>query len=97
MDYRHSADALENSPEAYEKLIADCLKGDSTNFSHWEEVAQSWHIVDLIRQTWDQEKTPIPLYDAGTMGPDCSFDLLQREGYHWVWTPDQWYKERGDL
>lgn len=31
----------------------DCLNGDPTNFSHWDEVAQSWHFVDQIRKVWD--------------------------------------------
>lgn len=54
LDFRQSAEMTENSPEAYEKLLLDCLNGDSTNFSHWDEVAQSWRIVDIIRHAWDK-------------------------------------------
>ncbi|WEG73868.1 glucose-6-phosphate dehydrogenase [Vagococcus intermedius] len=97
MDFRHSADTLDNSPEAYEKLILDCLKGDSTNFTHWDEVAQSWRIVDVIRHVWDQETTEFPNYASGTMGPQAAFDLLERDGFNWIWNPDEWYRERGQL
>ncbi|MGY3766503.1 glucose-6-phosphate dehydrogenase [Vagococcus vulneris] len=92
LDYRHSAEASENSPEAYEKLILDALKGDATNFTHWDEVASSWKVVDAIRQTWDKEIPNFPNYTAGTMGPECSFDLLEKDGKQWVWQPDEWYR-----
>ena len=97
LDYRHSQDNLYNSPEAYEKLILDCLKGDATNFTHWDEVANSWKIVDGIKETWEKETTPIPHYPAGSMGPECAFELLEKEGHKWIWEPDAWYKNQGLL
>lgn len=39
-----SAEETANNPEAYEKLILDCLNGDATNFTHWDEVASSWEL-----------------------------------------------------
>lgn len=97
LDYRHSAESLDNSPEAYEKLILDCLQGDGTNFTHWDEVAQSWRIVDVIRHAWDKETPDFPNYPSGTMGPQCAFDLLSRDGFEWIWHPDEWYREHGKL
>lgn len=85
LDFEHSAEALENSPEAYEKLILDCLKGDSTNFSHWEEVAQSWRIVDVVRRVWDKETADFPNYPSGSNGPKCSADLLAKDNAKWIW------------
>ena len=73
------------SPEAYERLILDCIEGDMTNFTHWEEVAASWKYVDMIRQTWDSEiAEEFPNYAAGSKGPIVSFELLEREGRKWV-------------
>jgi glucose-6-phosphate 1-dehydrogenase len=97
LDYRHSQENLYNSPEAYEKLILDCLKGDATNFTHWDEVANSWKIVDIIRETWDKGDVDFPNYSAGSMGPDCAFNLLAKENRQWIWHPDTWYKEQGLL
>lgn len=97
LDFRQSAEVTENSPEAYEKLILDALNGDGTNFSHWDEVAQSWEIVDRIRQTWDKTTPHFPNYNAGTMGPQAAFDLLAKNGHAWIWHPDEWYRERGKL
>lgn len=94
LDYRNTAEIIENSPEAYEKLVLDALKGDATNFTHWDEVSQSWHIVDVIRRAWDKQEADIPTYKAGTMGPEEAFDLIKRDDYDWVWKPDEWYRER---
>ena len=74
-----------NSPEAYERLILDCMEGDMTNFTHWEEVAASWKFVDRIRQAWDNEvSVQFPNYPAGSSGPQESFDLLAQDGRCWV-------------
>ena len=70
-----------SSPEAYERLILDCMEGDMTNFTHWEEVAASWKFVDRIRQAWDAESSvQFPNYPAGSSGPQESFDLLAQDG-----------------
>lgn len=95
LGYRHDAAILGNSPEAYEKLLLDVLHGDGTNFSHWEEVSRSWELIDVIRQAWDEAHQELPKYPAASMGPQEAFDLLEKDGRHWIWQPDQWYKERG--
>ena len=74
-----------SSPEAYERLILDCMEGDMTNFTHWEEVAASWKFVDRIRQAWDADSSvQFPNYPAGSSGPQESFDLLAQDGRCWV-------------
>lgn len=95
LDYRNSEELTSNSPEAYEKLLLDALNGDSTNFTHWDEVAQSWKIIDAVKFAWDQEPPcSIPLYPARTMGPAESTELLEKDGRTWVWQPEDWYKKR---
>lgn len=97
LDFRHDADALGNSPEAYEKLIYDVLNGDVTNFSRWQEVKASWTLIDKIVNTWQADKAPLHYYPAGSMGPVESFNLLKKYDTNWIWQPDVWYRERGLL
>ncbi|MCU9613802.1 glucose-6-phosphate dehydrogenase [Caldibacillus lycopersici] len=72
-----------NTPEAYEKLLFDCLRGDATNFTHWDEVALSWRFVDQISEVWANQKAPFPNYAAGTMGPKAADELLEKDGFFW--------------
>ena len=76
--------AIANSPEAYERLLLDCLNGDPTNFTHWKEVEQSWKFVDYIRQTWDNNSCQLFKYESGSMGPKESLELLERDGFEWI-------------
>ncbi|MGE6629414.1 glucose-6-phosphate dehydrogenase [Bacillus sp. NPDC077027] len=83
LDYQTNYNDIMNTPEAYEKLIHDCLLGDATNFAHWDEVALSWNFVDPISTHWSENKTLSPNYPAGSMGPKMADQLLEKDGYHW--------------
>ncbi|EIJ78781.1 glucose-6-phosphate dehydrogenase [Bacillus methanolicus PB1] len=73
-----------NTPEAYEKLLYDCLRGDATNFTHWDEVALSWSFTDKISEVWENTKeASFPNYEAGTMGPKAAAELLEKDGFFW--------------
>ncbi|SIS45940.1 glucose-6-phosphate dehydrogenase [Salimicrobium flavidum] len=83
LSYTHEAVNSVNTPEAYEKLLHDCMVGDTTNFSHWDEVSLSWRFVDRILKKWSKEEPDFPNYAAGTMGPQEADDLLEKDGFHW--------------
>lgn len=68
---------------AYERLIQDCIKGDSTNFTRWDEVALSWQFVDSITKAWNEKNIPLDRYEAGTMGPSSAYELVDKDGLHW--------------
>jgi glucose-6-phosphate 1-dehydrogenase len=50
LDYCHSCNALENIPEAYEKLLLDLLKSDRTLFTRWDEVETTWSLTETIKK-----------------------------------------------
>ncbi|MFC3040384.1 glucose-6-phosphate dehydrogenase [Virgibacillus xinjiangensis] len=72
-----------NTPEAYEKLLFDCMQGDTTNFTHWDEVANSWEYIDSILSAWSKQEPDFPNYNSGSMGPDEADKLLEKDGFHW--------------
>jgi glucose-6-phosphate 1-dehydrogenase len=84
MDFRYGSYFGIAPPEAYERLIADCILGDSTLFAREDEVMTSWKLLTPILQRW-QEVTPrdFPNYAAGTWGPLAAEHLLQQSGRHW--------------
>ncbi len=84
MDFCHNcADGL-NSPEAYERLLYDVMRGDSTLFTRWDEVEHSWRFVDQIAKWW-REQPEIPIYPSGSWGPKESDELLAKDGRRWLY------------
>ncbi|WP_312889048.1 glucose-6-phosphate dehydrogenase [Desertibacillus haloalkaliphilus] len=82
LDYSNNTIDNANTPEAYERLIYDCMIGDATNFTHWDEVYLSWKFIDAISAAWkDQEG--LHTYQAGEMGPKEAKQLLEKDGFHW--------------
>ena len=84
MDTSYANPGQGNTPEAYERLIYDILKGDATLFSRWDQVEAAWAVADQIIRYREQKKIQFPNYDAGSMGPIKAFELLARDGRSWV-------------
>jgi len=73
-----------NTPEAYERLIYDILRGDTTLFPRWDEIEAAWKFADQLIAFRDQQRFRFPNYDAGSWGPAKSFELLARDGREWI-------------
>jgi glucose-6-phosphate 1-dehydrogenase len=57
-------------PEAYERLIADALSGDSTLFLRSDETDEAWRLVDSLEHAWSMDGlSPLASYEAGGSGP----------------------------
>jgi glucose-6-phosphate 1-dehydrogenase len=70
-------------PEAYELLLYDALRGDSTFFANWKEVELSWKWVQPVLEAYEKDSLPLYPYVAGTMGPEASDRLLEVDGFKW--------------
>ena len=73
----------EKAIDAYEDLLLDVMKGDSSLFLRFDEVEYAWRIVDPILQTWAVERDFIPTYPAGSWGPAESRRLFEKEDQFW--------------
>ncbi|MDP4089332.1 MAG: glucose-6-phosphate dehydrogenase [Bacillota bacterium] len=83
MDFCQNCMAENNSPEAYERLIHDFIKGDTTLFTRWDEVDFSWRYVEEILRIWREEETDLRSYPSGSWGPEEAHRLLEKEGRKW--------------
>lgn len=83
MDFCQNCSMENDSPEAYERLIAEVIRGDSTLFTRWDEVEFSWKYVDDVTRIWRSENAQFPNYESGTWGPDAAHELLSRDGRQW--------------
>ncbi|HET9102144.1 MAG TPA: glucose-6-phosphate dehydrogenase [Solirubrobacteraceae bacterium] len=77
MEFRYGTSFLSESPEAYERLILDAMRGDATLFTRNDEIEALWAIVDPILTAWEHDtRTPVPQYESGSAGPAEADDLL---------------------
>jgi glucose-6-phosphate 1-dehydrogenase len=82
MEFLYGTAFLSQSPEAYERLIMDAMRGDATLFTRDDEVEAQWRICNPIVETWAKTPGPIPQYPAGSQGP-AEADELMEEGQKW--------------
>ncbi|HEY7562968.1 MAG TPA: glucose-6-phosphate dehydrogenase [Gaiellaceae bacterium] len=83
MDFLYGGAFRIGIPEAYERLILDCLLGDATLFTRADEVEEQWAIVDAMVAPWKRDRPRFPNYAAGSWGPPAADDLLHRDGRSW--------------
>ncbi|HEY1519503.1 MAG TPA: glucose-6-phosphate dehydrogenase [Solirubrobacteraceae bacterium] len=77
MEFRYGTSFLSESPEAYERLILDAMRGDATLFTRGDEIEALWGIIDPILTAWHEDTTsPVPQYPAGSAGPAEAEALL---------------------
>jgi glucose-6-phosphate 1-dehydrogenase len=83
MDFLYGGAFRTDLPEAYERLLLDCMRGDASLFTREDEVVEQWQIVDAIVAYWRRDRPSFPNYAAGTWGPASSDELIQRDGRSW--------------
>jgi glucose-6-phosphate 1-dehydrogenase len=83
MDFLYGGAFRTGLPEAYERLILDCLLGDATLFTRADEVEEQWAIVDAMVSPWKRDRPSFPNYAAGAWGPAAADELLHRDGRSW--------------
>jgi glucose-6-phosphate 1-dehydrogenase len=83
MEFHYGTSFMSESPEAYERLILDAMRGDATLFTRNDEIEALWGIVDPILTAWRQDtSSPLPQYPAGSSGPGEA-DALLDDGRQW--------------
>jgi glucose-6-phosphate 1-dehydrogenase len=83
MDFLYGGSFRVDLPEAYERLVLDCLNGDATLFTRADEVEEQWSLVDAMVAPWKRDRPQFPNYAAGTWGPHAADELLHRAGRSW--------------
>jgi glucose-6-phosphate 1-dehydrogenase len=83
MDFNYKEAFTQALPEAYERLLLDVLRGDSTLFMRSDELEAAWQFVTPILDHWQQQQVVPEPYRCGTWGPRAADALLQDDGRSW--------------
>lgn len=70
-------------PDAYERLLLDVLRGDSTLFMRSDELEAAWAFVTPVLNFWASNQLKPQPYDAGTWGPAGAQSLMASAGHTW--------------
>jgi glucose-6-phosphate 1-dehydrogenase len=84
MDFRYGSSFGIATPEAYERLLLDAMRGDATLFARDDWVEAAWQVLAPIQAAWARGGAgKLPAYEAGSWGPREADELLEREGRRW--------------
>ncbi|CUJ27098.1 glucose-6-phosphate dehydrogenase [Cognatishimia activa] len=72
-----------DTPDAYERLIMDVIRGNQTLFMRDDEVEAAWAWTDPIIQGWEAVHDVPKPYDSYSQGPTDAMLLMQRDGREW--------------
>jgi glucose-6-phosphate 1-dehydrogenase len=80
--FGHTLDST--SPDAYEKLIYDSIRGDKSLFVDVNEQLAAWQLLTPILQHW-QTYPPdnFPNYHSGSWGPEEADKMVRENGHQW--------------
>lgn len=73
------------TPEAYETLLLDVMRGDATLFMRADQVEAAWDVLMPILEKWEANPSVhFPNYAAGSRGPEEAEALIAKDGHTWI-------------
>ena len=91
MDFSYGDSFGIASPDAYERLLLDAMKGDATLFTRDDEIEQAWDLLAPVLNVWQNPpgvqapatSAPLFTYESGSWGPQAAAQLLRPAGHRW--------------
>ncbi|PNW70574.1 hypothetical protein CHLRE_17g725550v5 [Chlamydomonas reinhardtii] len=68
-------------PDAYERLILDCIRGDQQHFVRRDELRAAWAIFTPLLHAIDAGAVPLHPYPYGSRGPAAVDQFITDSGY----------------
>ncbi|MFY9226424.1 MAG: glucose-6-phosphate dehydrogenase [Blastocatellia bacterium] len=85
MDFQYGEQFGRHSPEAYERLLLDCMLGDPTLFARRDMVEKGWELLTPVLDVWRDEPASFPNYEAGCWGPAEADTFITHGAAHRRW------------
>ncbi len=85
LDFNYSQVFGTTIPDAYERLLLDCMLGDQTLFIRSDVIAASWRLFTPVLEAWQNNQTPLYHYKSGGEGPEEANCLFK--GTNACWRP----------
>ena len=72
-----------NMPEAYQRLLIDCMAGDQTLFTRYDGVELAWQLLTPILEAWENDGSSPYEYAAGSDSFSEADSLIESDGRKW--------------
>ncbi|MHC4123502.1 MAG: glucose-6-phosphate dehydrogenase [Planctomycetota bacterium] len=70
-------------PEAYQRLLLDCMVGDQTLFTRYDSVEVSWQLLTPVLEAWEKDKKEPYAYSAGSESFPEADSIIESDGRKW--------------
>ena len=78
-------DCSTQSPEAYETLLLDAMRGDARLFMRADQVEEAWDVISAIQEVWESgDSLDFANYAAGSWGPETAEAMIAKGGRAWA-------------
>ncbi|MFN0062181.1 MAG: glucose-6-phosphate dehydrogenase [Myxococcaceae bacterium] len=84
MDFDYATSFERPAPEAYERLLLECMRGNQTLFSRRDTIEEAWAFTTPILEELESGRVPLHAYAPGSDGPREADTLLSRDGRRWT-------------
>jgi glucose-6-phosphate 1-dehydrogenase len=85
LDFSYADFGPQAPATGYERLLYDCMVGDSTLFHRYDSVDAAWRIATPILDLWSSlPPRDFPNHEAGSWGPAAGDELLRKDGRQWL-------------
>ena len=70
-------------PQAYQRLLLDCMLGDQTLFTRTDDVEATWQLLTPILQAWQEDESVPYEYPAGAESFPEADSLIESDSRKW--------------
>lgn len=70
-------------PEAYQRLLLDCMTGDQTLFTRFDSVQIAWQLLTPVLKAWEKNPEAPAEYPAGSESFPQADALVEADGRQW--------------
>ena len=70
-------------PDAYQRLLLDCMLGDQTLFTRQDDIETTWKLLMPILNAWQSDDSDVFEYPAGAENIPEADSLIESDGRKW--------------
>ena len=83
MNFNYSDVFETHAPEAYQRLLLDCMVADQTLFTRQDDVEVAWRLLTPVLHKWARDRIEPYKYPAGAESFSEADALIQADGHSW--------------